>query len=238
MVRAMARRSARKAAGLGPPRREQPTPEAPPSRRPSRGAVAVAAAVIVVVGAAGTMLFSLVGGSHHRVSVSGVNGIRWSGVTHLQTNPPPWPSESSLLSQRLRPSGLDALTMEGAVLHHHEHLDLYVNGRKVAVPPLVGINEQAGFLTELHTHDASGIIHVESPVQRSFTLGQFFCEWGVKLSATCLGPYRGRLSWWVNGVRRHDNPAQLALGQHQEIVIAAGRPPTSVPGSYSFPTGL
>ena len=124
------------------------------------------------------------------------------------------------------------------MLHHHEHLDLYVNGRKVTVPALVGIDEQAGFLTELHTHDASGIIHVESPTQRSFALGQFFCEWGVKLTATCLGPYRGRLAWWVNGRRMHGNPALLPLRQHQEIVIAAGRPPTAVPTSYTFPPGL
>jgi hypothetical protein len=128
--------------------------------------------------------------------------------------------------------------MEGTALHIHEHLDLYVNGRRVTVPALVGIDQQAGFLTELHTHDASGIVHVESPVPRTFTLGQFFCEWGVKLSATCLGRYRGPLSWWVNGVRMHGDPAQLVLRRHQEIAIAEGRPPVTVPGSYAFPTGL
>lgn len=124
------------------------------------------------------------------------------------------------------------------MLHHHEHLDLYVNGHKVTVPASVGIDQPAGFLTELHTHDASGIIHVESPVQRSFTLGQFFCEWGVKLNQTCLGPYRGQLAWWVNRRRMHGNPALLPLRQHQEIVIAAGPPPTTVPTSYDFPPGL
>jgi hypothetical protein len=143
-----------------------------------------------------------------------------------------------LLSQRLRPSGLDALSMEGTVLHHHEHLDLFVNGHRVTVPALIGIDERAGFLTELHTHDPSGIIHVESPVQRSFTLGQFFCEWGVKLNANCLGRYRGELALWVNGRRMHGNPASLPLRQHQEIVIAAGRPPRAVPASYDFPAGL
>jgi hypothetical protein len=162
----------------------------------------------------------------------------WSSVPDLQTSAPPWPSESALLPRRLRPSGLDALRMEGTVLHHHEHLDLYVNGRAVTVPALVGIDQEAGFLTELHTHDASGIVHVESPVQRSFTLGQFFCEWGVKLDAKCLGRYQGELAWWVNGRRMHGNPALLELRQHQEIVIAAGRPPTTVPSSYDFPLGL
>jgi hypothetical protein len=115
-----------------------------------------------VAGGLAGFVLSRSGGSQ---SVAAGKGIDWSRVPHLQ-GAPPWSSESGLLAQRLAPSGLDALTMEGTVLHHHEHLDLYVNGRKVVVPALVGIDEPAGFLTQLHTHDASGIIHVESPVQR------------------------------------------------------------------------
>jgi hypothetical protein len=34
----------------------------------------------------------------------------------------------------------------------------------------------------LHTHDISGIIHVESPDNRTFTLGQFFDIWGKKFN--------------------------------------------------------
>ena len=224
----MARRSARKAAGLGPPRRESPAVDASPARRPWRVALAITAAVALAGAVAGGLLQSGADG----------NAITWSSVPDLQTSAPPWPSESALLPQRLRPSGLGALRIEGAVLHHHEHLDLYVNGRAVTIPAFVGIDQEAGFLTELHTHDTSGIVHVESPVRRSFTLGQFFCEWGVKLNAHCVGPYQGQLAWWVDGRRMHGNPALLQLRQHQEIVIAAGRPPTTVPSSYDFPTGL
>jgi len=234
----MARRSARKAAGLGPAHRREPASPAPAGPRSRRLALIVGASLAVIAMVAGGALLTFGGRPHRPAPVAIGKTIRWSSVPHLQTSGPPWPSESNLLPQRLRPSGLDALTMEGTVLHHHDHLDLYVNGRAVTVPPLVGIDQQAGFLTELHTHDASGIIHVESPVQRSFTLGQFFCEWGVKLSAACLGPYRGRLAWWVDGKRMHGNPALLLLRQHQEIVIAAGRPPTTVPTSYAFPLGL
>ena len=192
---------------------------------------------IAVGGVVGGLLLTRTSPSQLRSAVRG-DAIDWRDVPHLQTSAPPWPSQSNVLSQRLGPSRLDALTAEGTALHHHEHLDLYVNGRRVTVPALVGIDEQAGFLTELHTHDASGTVHVESPTQRSFTLGQFFCEWGVKLNASCLGPYRGRLAWWVNGRRMHGDPALLPLRQHQEIVIAAGRPPTAVPTSYTFPSGL
>jgi hypothetical protein len=196
--------------------------------------LAVVAAAVVLGTFAGTLLATR-GSSQHRASG---NTIRWSSVRQLQTSPPPWPSQSGLLPQRLAPAGLHALSMEGTALHIHEHLDVFVNGHHVTVPALVGIDQQAGFLTELHTHDASGIVHVESPVPKAFTLGQFFCEWGVKLNASCLGPYRGKLAWWVNGERRQGNPAQLVLQPHQEIVIAAGTPPTTVPGSYAFPPGL
>lgn len=233
----MARRSARKAAGLGPPRRPEPASPAEPRRRRSRHGLIVVTAFVLAAGAAGGLLLTR-GGHPQRPAAASGKAISWDSVPQLQTGTPPWPSESRLLARRLRPSGLDASTMEGTELHHHEHLDLYVNGHRVIVPALVGIDERAGFLTELHTHDPSGIIHVESPVRRSFTLGQFFCEWGVKLNANCLGRYRGRLAWWVNGRRMQGNPALLPLRQHQEIVIAAGRPPTTVPSSYDFPAGL
>ena len=33
-----------------------------------------------------------------------------------------------------------------------------------------------------HTHDSTGIIHIESPLKRDFTLGQFFDVWKSKLN--------------------------------------------------------
>jgi hypothetical protein len=33
-------------------------------------------------------------------------------------------------------------------------------------------------MAPLHTHDASGIIHVESSVKRNYTLGEFLNTWG------------------------------------------------------------
>ena len=83
---------------------------------------------------------------------------------------------------------MHALTNEGQVLHIHQHLDIFVNGKHEPVPQGVGI--YAGqFLTELHTHDPTGIIHVESPVAKHFDLGQFFGVWGVRLNARCIGGY-------------------------------------------------
>ena len=132
--------------------------------------------------------------------------------------------------------GIRCEQMEGSVLHIHQHLDLYVSGKKVSVPALIGIYDNS-YITELHVHDNSGVIHVESPKQQDFTLGQLFGEWGVKLTANCVGRYCGHVKWWVNGKQITGNAASLTLRAHQEIVIAAGPPPLVVPKSYKFPQG-
>ena len=117
-----------------------------------------------------------------------------------------------------------------AALHHHDLLQVYVDGQPVTVPSQVGIDQAEGYLTSLHTHDASGIIHVESPTQRSFTLGQFFDVWGVRLTSTCIGSYCPRGLGDAEGVReRHalhgrpaDHPAHPARG-HRAGIRDAGR---------------
>jgi hypothetical protein len=197
--------------------------------------VGTAAASLAIVGIVLAVALTSGGSSPNREAV---RTIPWNRVPGLQNGPPPWNSSSAVLRDRLPLLGLHELTMEGAAIHIHQHLVVYVNGKQVTVPPEIGIAPADGFVTELHTHDATGIIHVESPTQATFTLGQFFCEWGVKLTANCLGRYRGPVSWWVSGRKMTGNPAQLVLQQHQEIVIATGQAPTNVPASFDFPAGL
>ena len=133
--------------------------------------------------------------------------------------------------------GLTQLTSEGDVLHTHQHLDVFVDGKHVAVPEGIGIYESQ-WLTELHTHDATGVIHLESPKTGDFTLGQFFGAWGVRLTRTCVGTVCGGVTWWLNGEKQSRDPASLVLQEHQEIVVAEGRPPSRIPPTYSFPSGL
>jgi hypothetical protein len=73
-------------------------------------------------------------------------------------------------------------------VHLHQHLDLYVDGRQVPVPAGIGIDPAVRF-APLHTHDTSGVIHLESPTVRTYTLGQFFAVWGVRFTRSCLGGY-------------------------------------------------
>ena len=161
------------------------------------------------------------------------------------TGPAPWPRNVAQLRPRLAALDLPALAFEGTRLHTHQHLDLYVLGRRVVVPAGVGIDGAGRFISPLHTHDTSGVIHVESPTVRRFTLGEFFGVWGVRLGPGHLGGYvagHGReLRAYVNGERVAGDPGRIVLAPHQEIVLAFGTPrqlPGPIPAAYAFPAGL
>ncbi|TML82099.1 MAG: hypothetical protein E6G09_11195 [Actinobacteria bacterium] len=158
----------------------------------------------------------------------------------------PWGANRTHLRERLRALGLPALPVEGRALHTHEHVDLYLNGTHVAVPAGIGIgiDPSRRFFSPLHTHDRTGILHVESPTRTAYTLGQFFGVWGVRLSAKCIGSYcagGGRtLQAFVAGRPVNGDPTVIPLRRHAEIVLAYGtRPdlPKRIPSSYSFPAG-
>ncbi len=163
----------------------------------------------------------------------------------LRSDPPPWAPETANLRARLQAIGLPALSAEGTALHTHQHLDIVIDGQPVPVPADVGINETGGFLAEIHTHDATGIIHVESPVLRTFTLGEFFDIWGVQFTSHCIGGScdgNGRtLAVFVNGTPAAGDPRAIPLESGQEILVALGTAaqlPSPLPSSYPFPQGL
>ena len=156
----------------------------------------------------------------------------------LQTSTAPWLPEWTHLAARLKAIHVPALTAEGQVVHIHQHLDLYVNGKQIPLPAGIGIDQQQQFIAPVHTHDFSGIIHVESPSHRTFTLGTFFDIYGVRLTSRCIGGDCGTVRLWVNGKARAGDPRTLVLKSRQEIVLAVGRPPTSIYRDYAFPAGL
>ena len=85
-------------------------------------------------------------------------------LTGEMTNSPPWPRNVDALRERLGELHLPALAAEGTVLHIHQHLDVFDNGKRVTVPAGIGIGDT--FISPLHTHDTSGVVHVESPTIR------------------------------------------------------------------------
>ncbi|HEX8732243.1 MAG TPA: hypothetical protein VF725_09330 [Ktedonobacterales bacterium] len=88
--------------------------------------------------------------------------------------------------------GLQCLSQQGGALHHHQYLDIYINGTRMAVPAGVGLVSAQNCLYPLHVHDGEpNIIHNESgQANASYTLGQFFDIWGVALSKSQISSYK------------------------------------------------
>jgi hypothetical protein len=203
------------------------------------GPVALAVVLVVMFLARG----------HSSTTVTGsAPTIDYAALPGLQKGKAPWPPEYASLPDRLAPLQLSSLDAQGAVLHIHQHLDVFVNGKRVTVPALVGIYgggdpTQGGFFVELHTHDSSGIIHVEAPKKDAFTLGQFFGVWGVRLSKQCVGGYCAApgkpLKFYLDGKPFTGDPNNIVLRQHDEYAVVYGKPPAKIPATYNWrPSGL
>ena len=69
-------------------------------------------------------------------------------------------------------------------------------------------------------------MHVESPVVRDYTLGQFFDVWGVRLTRRCIGGYcagAGRqLRGFIDGKPVRGELRQVKLADGQKLVVAFG----------------
>ena len=136
--------------------------------------------------------------------------------------PPPWTVPAGQIAL-IRNAGLTPLSAEGTAQHTHSELQVWYQGQRVTVPAQVGIDTTTQQLSPIHTHDRTGIIHVESPTPGTFLLGQFFIEWGVSLAGARA---------WVNG-KPAAEPAGIVLRDHQMIVVAWGPPPSPIPASYT-----
>jgi hypothetical protein len=169
------------------------------------------------------------------------NAVNESALVGLQSGPAPWHAELASLADRLQALGLPLLASQGDVLHIHAHLDLFVNGKRVPVAAGVGINQGSGFISPLHTHDTTGVIHVESPTKDEFTLGQVFAVWGVRFTPARLGGYYATSSrpirFYVDGKLYEKDPTRLVLAAHQEIAVVVGKAPSRTPSSYRFAAG-
>jgi hypothetical protein len=156
---------------------------------------------------------------------------------------PPWPAPADATAA-VNAAGLPMLGREGNVEHIHAHLDVLVDGEAVPVPADIGIDVHSRTISPLHTHDASGVLHIESPVKRQFSLGEFFSEWQVSLSEDNIGALRtggGKVvRVFVNGAQRTGNPGAIMLGAHDEITVVYDRPQPgeTIPRSYDFSGGL
>lgn len=190
-----------------------------------------------VVGAAIALGIVLLGG-HGKTKVAHPGPIDLANVPGLQKGPAPWPVEFANMADRLTPLGLSAYSGEQLKYHVHQHLDILINGKRVPVPANVGVDP--GYITQLHSHNTTGVIHVESPTKGLYSLDQYILEWGVRFTPTCLGAYctgQGGKRWhvYVNGQPYRGPMTKIPLKGHTEILLAYGlMPPAKIPKSYKW----
>ena len=133
--------------------------------------------------------------------------------------------------------GIQCAPLEQLAYHIHIHLQVYVHGQPRKLPAAIGLVGPVAQQTPngpfygaqtcyywLHTHTYDGIIHVESPTARIYTLGNFFDEWRQPLSSHQVAHARGTVHAIVNGRRWTNSPRSIPLKKHNVIELAVGKP--------------
>jgi hypothetical protein len=133
-------------------------------------------------------------------------------------------------------NGISCDAMEGERVHIHQRLVILDHGKPVDIPPNVGQPSAKRCIYWLHTHTPDGFIHVEAPLDRSFTLGDFFTVWGQPLSKTVAATAhtaKGESQKvWLNGEPFTGDPRTIPLTAHADIVIQIG-PPYAKPAKFT-----
>jgi hypothetical protein len=137
--------------------------------------------------------------------------------------------------------------------HVHAYLGIIYKGKQVAVPEGIGMLNpgapQNGYITSahcyyfIHTHDQSGLIHVEAPATlppsaSPHTFQNFLDIWGEKYTSTSFAAFKGGLNVYVGNVSalgqttvssytRFKDVTKLGtipLRSHEVIWIQIGKP--------------
>jgi hypothetical protein len=120
-----------------------------------------------------------------------------------------------------RDLALTCLPQEQLAMHIHPVLTIMINGQKKEVPANIG--NQSTCIHFLHTHDTSGTIHVESPVQKDYKLGDFFAVWGQPFSADQILDAKAdsthRVHVTVNGQETTEY-SDLVMHDKDQIVVS------------------
>ena len=157
------------------------------------------------------------------------------------TTEAPWPANGNQAQARAEAIGLPPESP--VVMHEHSNLQIFVHGEAQPTPTDIGIDtsDDPAYVSSLHTHDETGTVHMESSVSRTFTVGEFFDVWGVRLSPSCMGAYcndaDNRLRAFVDGEEVSEDIRDVALNDQLVIVITYGTEdelPDPIPSEFDF----
>ena len=203
----------------------QITPTADRAKRRRRANLITAAVLFVIVGAAVTAAVITATSEDRR-------------LRGLSTATAPWPAETTGLSRRVASLDLPPVREGAGAFHSHVHLDVFIDGQRTPIPSDIG--RGSAILAAIHTHDDSGIIHVEADSRVIVTLGMVFDIWGVRMTSTCVGAYcedQGTpIELYVNGNRQRGTLRDYELQDLDQIALVIGAPPDEIPETYDFST--
>jgi hypothetical protein len=219
-------------------------------------AIAVTAAIILAVTSGGSGATSLAPSGLSLVPLSTLGVLQPApapGATGSEGVPVPAAAPLAGLATAATGQPVDQISCqisEQTLFHIHAHLAIFVNGKARQVPAAIGVpgaqaqqTPNGPFIATgtcfywLHTHAADGIIHIESPVQRTYTLGDFFDEWGQPLGPAQVGPAAGRVVVLYDGQVYQGNPRNIPLTAHAQIQLDVGTL-LIAPQPVTFPAGL
>ncbi len=153
----------------------------------------------------------------------------------LEAGPPLGPASSTTPGTTV--DGIQCAPVEQLAYHIHAHLQVYDNGQPRSLPAAIGLLGPVAQQTAygpfygaqqcyywLHTHTSDGVIHIESPTKRIYTLGNFFDEWRQPLSRTQVATVKGKITAFLNGKPWNQNPRTIPLLPHASIQLDVGSP--------------
>lgn len=126
--------------------------------------------------------------------------------------------------------------------HQHVLLSIYKDGKRLGFPDGIGrVHAGCYHAYEMHVHDASGVVHMESDVAKTFKLSQWFSLWGLGLGRAGTAGLAGPVRFYIidnHQIKRYDgNPADIVMLPHREILIVSGTQISTVP-NYQWPPGI
>jgi hypothetical protein len=156
--------------------------------------------------------------------------------------------------------GVPCGSTEMLQVHYHAMVEIYVDGQKQQVPAGVGIVEPDGqgsgphlasngsqaCLYWLHTHQATGMVHVESPNHDTYTLGNLFDIWGQPISSTAFMNFpvdsshklvidlfdaNGKMTAYTG------DPRNVPFADHETVVVLYNSPNVQAK-PYQLPSGV
>jgi hypothetical protein len=137
----------------------------------------------------------------------------------IRTTAPPWSAPRDAVSY-IDYARLPRLPLDAADDPHVLTLEVFLFRQQVEVPAYVGIDRLRAVQAPCHTHDASGTVWLEGNGSHDVTLGQFFDVWGVRLTATCLGPTCGSVTVTADGATV-SSPRDVRLRDVGHVVVRA-----------------